>query len=78
MAYRTRVNYTAAQKDEMWARWHKGQTLNAIGRTFDRPSSCIHGVLPPIGGIQPSAPRRSRLALTLSEREEILHGVLRL
>ena len=34
MAYRTRINYTVAQKTEMWDRWQQGETLNAIGRVF--------------------------------------------
>ena len=37
MTYRTRINYTAAQKTEMWDRWQRGESLNAIGRVFDRP-----------------------------------------
>ncbi len=71
MVYRTRINYTTEQKTEMWDRWQRGESLNAIGRAFDRPSSSIYGQLSPTGGIRPSPRRRSRLALTLSEREEI-------
>jgi len=41
MTYRTRINYTAAQKTEMWDRWQRGESLTAIGRVFDRPSSII-------------------------------------
>ena len=41
MAYRTRINYTTEQKTEMWDRWQRGETLNAIGRAFDRGSSSI-------------------------------------
>ncbi len=50
MAYRTRVNYTAAQKAEMWDRWQRGESLNSIGRAFDRPSSSIFGQLAPRWG----------------------------
>jgi hypothetical protein len=35
------MKYTAAQKAEMWDRWQRGESLNAIGRAFDRPSSSI-------------------------------------
>ena len=76
MAYRTRINYTAAQKAEMWDRWQRGESLNAIGRAFDRPSSSIFAQLSPTGGIRPPPRRRSRLALTLSEREEISRGIV--
>ena len=41
MSYRTRIRYTAAQRAEIWDRWQKGESLNAIGRVFDRPSSSI-------------------------------------
>ncbi len=75
MTYRTRINYTAKQKDEMWDRWQRGESLNAIGRVFDRPSSSIYGLLAPSGGIRPPLRQRSRLALTLSEREEISRGI---
>jgi transposase, IS30 family len=71
MTYRTRIKYTAEQKTEMWDRWQRGESLTAIGRVFDRPSSSIYGQLAPSGGIRPPAKRRSRLALTLTEREEI-------
>ena len=75
MVYRTRINYTAAQKTEMWDRWQRGESLNAIGRVFGRPSSSIYGLLAPSGGIRPPPRYRARLALTLSEREEISRGI---
>lgn len=75
MTYRTRINYTAKQKDEMWDRWQRGESLKAIGRVFDRPSSSIYGQLATSGGIRPPTRQRSRLALTLCEREEISRGL---
>ena len=77
MTYRTRIKYTAEQKAEMWDRWQRGESLNSIGRVFDRPSSSIFGQLAPSGGIRPATRQRSRLALRLSEREEISRGVAR-
>ena len=71
MAYRTRINYTAKMKAEIWDRWQRGESMNSIGRVFDRPSSSIFKQLSPTGGIRPAPRRRSRLALTHSEREEI-------
>ncbi len=76
MAYRVRRNYTAAQMSELWDRWQKGETLKAIGRLFDRPSSSIFSLLSSTGGIRPSPRRRSRSALTLREREEISRGLI--
>ena len=75
MVYRTRIKYTAAQKAEIWDRWQRGESLNAIGRLFDRPSSSIFNMLAPSGGIRPPPRQRSRLALTLVEREEISRGL---
>ena len=77
MVYRTRIKYTAAQKADIWDRWQRGEGLTAIGRLFDRPSSCIYNMLAPTGGIRPSPRQRSRLALTLAEREEISRGLAR-
>ena len=75
MVYRTRLKYTAAQRAELWDRWQRGESLNAIGRAFDRPSSSIFGLLAPSGGIRPPPRQRSRLALTLADREEISRGI---
>ena len=75
ITYRARINYTAAQRTESWDRWQRGESLTSIGRLFDRPSSCIYNLLSPTGGIRPPPPRRSRLALTLAEREEISRGI---
>lgn len=75
MAYRTRIKYSEKQLSDIWDRWQSGETLNAIGRVFDRPSSSIFNLLAPTGGIRPQKRKRSRLALTLFEREEISRGI---
>jgi len=75
MRYRTRIKYTEEQKAEIWNRWKRGESLRAIGRVFDRPSSSIFVQLAPTGGIRPVARKRSGEALTLSEREEISRGI---
>jgi hypothetical protein len=77
MGYRTRIKYTAAQRADIWDRWQRGETLTSIGRLFDRPSSSILNMLAPTGGIRPPPRQRSRLALTLTEREEISRGLAR-
>ena len=70
-----RRGFTAAEKAELWDRWQRGESLKAIGRAFGKPSSSIYFQLSPHGGIRPTPRRRSRLALTLSEREEISRGI---
>ncbi len=75
MKYRRRIFFTDKQKSEIWDRWQRGESMSSIGRGFDRASSSIYPLLSRTGGIRPPARRRSRLALTLSEREEISRGL---
>jgi IS30 family transposase len=71
MGYRRRIYFTEKQKAEIWDRWQRGESMSSIGRLFDRGSSSIYPLLARTGGIRPSERRRSRLALTLAEREEV-------
>jgi len=71
MGYRGRIYFTEKQKAEIWDRWQRGESMSSIGRRFDRNSSSIYPLLARTGGIRPSERRRSRLALTVAEREEI-------
>lgn len=70
-----RVGFTAAQSAELWERWRKGEGLKSIGRVFGKPSSCIFNHIRPSGGIRPAPRHRSRLMLSLPEREEISRGL---
>ena len=70
-----RFGLSAIEKREMWSRWKAGESLHEIGRAFDKPHSSIRCLLLPRGGIPPLARRRSRRALTLSEREDISRGM---
>jgi IS30 family transposase len=76
MKQRRRIYYTESQKALMWERWRKGETLQQIARLFDRNHSSVQGILVQTGGIQPAHRHRSRLALTLAEREEISRAVV--
>ncbi|EZO50902.1 hypothetical protein V562_01788 [Pseudomonas aeruginosa PS75] len=71
MKQRPRIYYTESQKALMWDRWKAGDSLQQIAQLFDRNHSSIQGILAETGGIRPIARRRSKLALTLVEREEI-------
>ena len=70
-----RFGLSAMQKSDLWRRWKAGQSLHEIGRAFDKPHNSIRCLLLPRGGIPPAARRRSRLALTLAEREDISRGI---
>ena len=75
MKQRPRIYYTEGQKALMWERWRKGESLQHIAQLFDRNHSSIQRILAETGGIRPAPRRRSRLALTLAEREEISRSV---
>jgi len=70
-----RFGLSAIEKCDVWRRWKAGQSLHEIGRVFDKPHTSIRHLLLPRGGIAPAARRRSRLALTLAEREDISRGI---
>ncbi len=76
MKQRPRIYYTEKQQSLMWDRWQKGESLNEIARLFDRHHPSIQRILSETGGIRPAKRYRSRLALTLVEREEISRGVV--
>ncbi len=76
MKQRPRIYYTESQKALMWEHWKKGESLHQIAQLFDRHHSSIRRILAETGGIPPVQRSRSRLALTLAEREEISRSVV--
>jgi IS30 family transposase len=70
-----RVGLSAAQRADMWSRWKTGQSLHQIGRVFGKSHVSIQFLLSQHGGIVPAARRRSLLALTFAEREDISRGI---
>lgn len=50
--------------------------MSSIGRGFDHASSSIYPLLARTGGIRPAHRIRTRLALKLTDREEILRGLI--
>lgn len=75
MARSERYGFSAEQKAELWRLWRKGETLSKIAVAIQKPTGTVHTLLARNGGISPRTRHRSRLALTLSEREEISRGV---
>ena len=76
MKQRPRIYYSDAQKALMWDRWQKGESMNAIAALFDRGHASVQRILAETGGIRPPPRSRSRLSLTLAEREEISRGLV--
>jgi len=75
MIQRKRWRLSPAEKVDIWRRWKCGQSQHEIGRAYGRPHPTIRKILLPCGGIAPAARRRSRLSLTLAEREDISRGI---
>lgn len=75
MNRRRRIYFTSEQKCEIWDRWQRGESMSSIGRGFERESSSIYPLLSRTGGIRPPERKRSRLSLTLVEREVISRGL---
>jgi IS30 family transposase len=59
----------------VWERWRQGESLTDIARALERSVGRVHTIVAADGGIARPARRRSRLALTLTEREEISRGL---
>jgi IS30 family transposase len=70
-----RARLSAKQRTDVWSRWKAGQSLHEIGRALGKGHSSIRFLVLQHGGIAPAARRRSLLALTLIEREEISRGI---
>jgi IS30 family transposase len=75
MIQRKRWRLSPAEKIDIWRRWKCGQSQHEIGRAYGRPHPTIRKILLPCGGIAPADRRRSRLSLTLAEREDISRGI---
>ncbi|MCH7636217.1 MAG: IS30 family transposase [Proteobacteria bacterium] len=67
---------TDSEMSLIWDRWEKGESLNAIARDLGRYHSAVQGAMARTGGIRPAPRRRSRLALSMAEREEISRGIV--
>jgi IS30 family transposase len=65
------------QRNELWRRWREGESLVAIATALQRGPARIYRIVEAEGGIAPPPRRRSRLALTTTEREEISRGIAR-
>jgi IS30 family transposase len=66
---------TEAQIAEIWARRAAGETGTRIARHMGRHGSSIRNHIHKAGGIRPRPRKRSRIALSLQEREEISRGL---
>ena len=70
-----RFGLSVIEKSDLWRRWKAGESLHEIGRAFSKSHSSIRCVVSLHGGFVPAVRRRSLLALTLPEREDISRGI---
>ncbi len=67
--------FTQDEKNLVFKLWKSGAGFSDIARVLDSKPGSIFSILREHGGIQPKARCRSRLHLTLEEREEIRAGL---
>lgn len=67
--------WSARQREELWDRWKRGESLEAIGEALGKAASSIYVAAAATGGIAPSTRRRSPRVLQRAEREEISRGI---
>jgi DNA-binding CsgD family transcriptional regulator len=66
---------SAAEQDEVWARWRQGESLRLIARQLGKRGPSVRAFVLQTGGVQHSPPRRAQRCLSMVEREEISRGV---
>jgi IS30 family transposase len=64
-----------SEKNEIWRRWRQGESCKVIAAALGRSDTPITKTIVAEGGITPRPRRRSRLALTTDDREEISRGL---
>src|SRR5215211_2502447 len=66
---------SAAEQDEVWARWRRGQSLRLIARQLGKRVPSVRAFVLQTGGVRQYPPRRAQRSLSMAEREEISRGV---
>ena len=72
---RARLYRTKFQRSELWQRWKKGESTHEIAAAVGCHSGTVSWHVRYYGGIEPAARVRSKVHLTLAEREEISRGL---
>jgi len=60
--------WSAAEQDEIWARWQRGESFRAIGRHFGTHLHAVRRFVARTGGCRRLPPGRAEGALTAAER----------
>ena len=66
---------SAAEQDEVWARWRQGESLRLIARRLGKRGPSVRAFVLQTGGVQRRPPDPNARCLSMAEREEISRGV---
>ena len=66
---------SAAEQDEVWARWRQGESLRLIARKLGKRGPSVRAFVLQTGGVQRHPPCRRLRCLSMTEREAIRRGV---
>ena len=66
---------SAAEQDEVWARWRQGESLRLIARRLGKRGPSVRAFVLQSGGVRRHPPGRAPRSLKMGEREEISRGV---
>jgi DNA-binding CsgD family transcriptional regulator len=69
------LGLSAAEQDEVWARWRQGAALRLIARRLGKRGPSVRAFVLQTGGVQHHPPRRPPRCLSMAEREQISRGV---
>jgi hypothetical protein len=61
---------SAAEQEEVWARWRRGESLRLIARMLGKRVPSVRAFVLQTGGVQRRPPRREPRSLSMAEREE--------
>jgi len=75
MTQRAWRSISAVERAELWQRWKSGESVGGIADALGRRHTSVLWVVAARGGFAPALRRRARLALSLTEREEISRGI---
>jgi IS30 family transposase len=66
---------SAAEQDEVWRRWRRGESLGSIARVLGHRLPSVRSFIAENGGVRRRPPHRSPRSLSIAEREEISRGL---
>ena len=75
MKYIKRKPFKTEEKERLWERWRKGDSIAEIARALSRHDYSVRHILLTHGGISPPQRKRAERSLSLSERETISRGL---